>query len=173
MKSTAPAEGRVRAAELKLASLFDKHIATYTRYALAFVFFWFGAQKPLVVGSSPVDTTVAKFFEAVVIEGLLPIKMANISLVVGGYEVLLGTLFLLAPYYTLADRGSTLLFIVHQLIAFLPLFIVPAVAFQPEQYVTLGSMTMYWQLDWFSAFILKNVLFVAAFGFYYRETHLS
>jgi len=114
------------------------------------VFLYFGLQKPAPV-ASPIRVPVEAFARTVGV----PIGIA--SPFIGWYEITLGLLFLLRRL-----RLAFFAFLAHQVVAFLPLVVIPYVAFQPPWIEAFGTRVP-WALDWFSAFILKNTIFVGAF----------
>lgn len=114
------------------------------------MFLYFGLQKAAPV-ASPIRVPVEAFARTVGV----PIGIA--SPFIGWYEITLGLLFLLRRL-----RLAFFAFLVHQAVAFLPLVVIPYVAFQPPWIETFGTRVP-WAFDWFSAFILKNTTFVGAF----------
>lgn len=141
---------RLLALQDRLVETFDEYGVAFTYYAFGFVFLYFGLQKPAPV-ASPIRAPV----EAFVGTAGIPIGIA--SPFIGWYEIVLGTLFLFRRL-----RLAFFVFLAHQAVAFLPLVVIPYVAFQPPWLDALG-MDLPWALDWFSAFILKNTVFVGAF----------
>jgi hypothetical protein len=65
---------------------------------------------------------------------------------------------------------AVLLTVAHQTITFLPLLLVPGVAFRQTQLAlpVVGTFPLPVALDWLSAFIFKNLLFLGAL-FYCAE----
>lgn len=151
-------EGR----EQQLEALFTRYGYSYARLAFGFVFVFFGAQKPLVPGASPVGYDVTLFATRLGLEAL-PGPITWVPLFIGLYEMTLGTLILVDKI-----RLALPLFFAHQLITLVAPFVVWDTAFQ-EPYLHLGTVTVPYAFDWFGAFALKNVLFIAAFCFLFCE----
>lgn len=150
----------------------------WVQASFAFVFFYFGLQKwPAVQGASPVRPPVKAFVEAVGFGGWIPLQPETGLLVIGVFEVTMGTLWFLAIVEeTQFGTGrvfplAALMTIVHQTVTFLPLLVVPGVAFRQTQLVVplLGMVPLPVALDWLSAFILKNLLFLGAFFYCVTE----
>lgn len=98
-------------------------------------------------GPSPVDEPIMAVATVFRFPMIAPVSWAPVF--VGVYEVLLGVCFLRNRLWV-----ATLLFIPHQIIAFLTLAIVPSLAFKPP---------IPFAYDTFGAFVLKNAVFVGAF----------
>ena len=148
--------GRVRDLERRFANAALDLGAGGIRLAFAFVFLTFGAQK-LFFEPTPVDEPVTTFVTALGV----PSAWADAYLMtfVGIYEVGLGTCFLFGKL-----RAAAALFVPHQFVGFLSLAVVPPVAFNdPIPFAYAG----------YGAFVLKNVVFVAAFlvlyGIFYGD----
>lgn len=133
----------------RLAALSRAYGADLTRFGFAFVFLTFGVQKFLVPGPSPVDEPIVAVAEAARFPTVAPVPVSAAPLLVGVYEVVLGLCFL-------RNRigAAALLFVPHQIVAFLTLAVVPEQAFSPP---------VPFAYDTFGAFVLKNVVFVGAF----------
>jgi len=150
----------------------------WAQASFAFVFLYFGLQKwPIVRGASPVRPPVQAFVEAVGFGGWIPLAPEIGLLLIGIYEASLGALWV-ATY--LEERllgtsrvflGAALMTLAHQSITFLPLVVVPEVAFRGTQlWIPLvGTGPLPVALDWLSAFILKNLLFLGAFFYAFAE----
>lgn len=144
--------------------IFDRFAVTYTYCAFAFVFFYFGLQKPAPV-DTPVRTPVAVFVQKVseilstlpLVEVQIPAKTALVF--IGTYEMFMGLLFLFQLI-----RVVFWFFIAHQTVGFLSIILTWDTVFQPP-WITVLGFDIPWALGGFSAFVLKNVLFVAAFMF--------
>ncbi len=144
----------------------------WVQASLAFVFFYFGLQKwPVVQGASPVRPPVKAFVEAVGFGGWIPFSPEVGLLFIGVYEVTMGTLWF-ATIVEESQFGTSRMFVpaalmtlAHQTITFLPLLVVPGVAFRQTSLALplLGTLPLPVALDWLSAFILKNLLFLGAF----------
>ncbi|WP_435365291.1 hypothetical protein [Haloarchaeobius sp. DYHT-AS-18] len=116
------------------------------------MFFYFGLQKPAPV-FTPVRVPLAEYF------GTLGIPLGAAILFIGLYEMTMGVLFMLKRI-----RVLFWMFFAHQAIAFSTLIVIPKVAFQPPWLTipVLGA-DLPWALAGFSAFVLKNVIFVGGF----------
>lgn len=133
-----------------------------TRLSLGVVFVWYGAQKPFIPGSSPVHRPVAHFAEVLGL-GVLPGPTGLLLHAVGLIEVIVGTLFLFDFI-----RTVTPLFLLHQATTLVAPFVVMEYAFR-EPYVEIGPIVLPIAVDWFSAFALKNLVFVAAFLYLFMD----
>jgi len=142
---------RVRAAQDALvANVFRPHGVTVLYWAFAFVFFYFGFQKP-APAYSPVRLPLSEFFPH------FGIPLQAGMLFIGLYEMFLGLLFLFRQI-----RLAFWFFLPHQAVTFLTLLVIPHVAFQPPWVSVLGVEAP-WALTGFGAFVVKNLVFVAAF----------
>lgn len=126
------------------------------RASLGIIFVWYGAQKPFVPGRSPVHRPVAAFADALHL-GILPGPTGLLLHLVGLIEVVIGVLILFDFI-----RTVTPLFLAHQATSLVAPFVVVEYAFR-EPYLELGPIVVPVAVDWFSAFALKNLVFVAAF----------
>ena len=151
--------------EQRIEALFTRYGYSYARVAFGFVFVFFGAQKPLVPGASPVGYDVTLFATRLGLEAL-PGPITWIPVFIGCYEMLLGVLILLGTI-----RLALPLFFAHQLLTLVAPFVVWDTAFR-EPYLHFGALTVPYAFDWFAAFALKNVLFIAAFCFLFTEYRL-
>lgn len=133
-----------------LLTLFRPHGVAFLYLSFAFVFFYFGFQKPAPV-YSPVRTPLSEFFAH------FPISLAAGMLFIGTYEMFLGLLF-----YFRQLRLAFWLFLSHQAITLASLLVIPHVAFQPPWIDVLG-VQLPWATTGYGEFVLKNVVFVAAF----------
>lgn len=144
----------------------------WVQASFGFVFFYFGLQKwPAIRGASPVRPPVKAFVEAVGFGGWIPLPPEHGLLLIGLFEVTLGLLW----FATIAEEsrsGTSRVFVLaalgtvaHQTVTFLPLVVVPGVAFRQTELVlpALGALPLPVALDWLSAFIFKNLLFLGAF----------
>ena len=153
---------RIERREQQIETLFTRYSYSYARVAFGFVFIFFGAQKPLVPGASPVGYDVTLFATRLGL-GAFPGPITWIPLFIGCYEMLLGVVILLDKI-----RLALPLFFAHQLVTLVAPFIVWDTAFR-EPYLHIGALTVPYAFDWFAAFALKNVLFIAAFCFLFCE----
>jgi hypothetical protein len=143
-------------------AVFEKWAVNVTYLAFAFVFFYFGLQKPLPA-ISPVRTPISIF--ASELSGLLStlffteivISTTFAIYFIGAYEMFLGLLFLFKQL-----RAAFWLFLVHQAVAFFALVLIWDSVFQPP-WLTVAGIELPYILGGFSAFVLKNVIFVGAF----------
>ncbi|WP_435066145.1 hypothetical protein [Halobaculum sp. EA56] len=133
-----------------------------TQLSLGIVFVWYGAQKPFIPGSSPVHRPVAHFAEVLGLS-VLPGPTGLLLHAVGLIEVIVGTLLLFGFI-----RTVTPLFLLHQATTLVAPFVVMQYAFR-EPYVEIGPIVLPVAVDWFSAFALKNLVFVAAFMYLYAN----
>jgi hypothetical protein len=128
-------------------------------YSFAFVFFYFGIQKPAPVVSPPrfpVSSALA--------ETGIPLALGTVILIIGIYEVALAALFFFKKI-----KLAFWPFLIHQATGFAVLVIIPFEVFQPP-WIELGAVTFPWYLGGFSAFVFKNVIFISAFlMLYYVE----
>lgn len=144
------------------ATTFDRWAVNFTYLAFAFVFFYFGLQKPLP-SISPVRSPISIF--ASELSGLLSfvfrteivISTTLVIHFIGAYEMFLGLLFLFKQL-----RLAFWFFFAHQIVAFVALVIIWDSVFQPP-WLTVFGVDMPYVLGSFSAFVLKNVVFVGAF----------
>ncbi len=144
----------------RLNSLQDRIVAKYFLpygttllfYAFGFIFFYFGLQKPAPI-QSPVYTEVSLFV------GEFGIPSQPGLIFIGLYEMFMGLLFFLKRI-----RILFWMFFAHQFVGFLTLFVIPYVVFQPP-WITIPVMGVEvpWAVGGFSAFVLKNVVWVGAF----------
>jgi len=142
--------------------VFEKWAVNFTYLAFAFVFFYFGLQKPLPV-ISPVRQPISVFTSD--LSGLLSAIFATKIVItttfaiyfIGAYEMFLGLLFLFKQI-----RLAFWLFFAHQAVAFFALVLIWDSVFQPP-WLTVAGVDLPYILGGFSAFVLKNVIFVGAF----------
>lgn len=145
------------------ATIATEYGNAFTRLAFAFVFLYFGAQKPFVPGASPVRDPVTAFLTAVGIP--LVVAMEYGGLFIGLYEMTVGVLFLFNKI-----RTAGVLFIVHQLTTLVSLLAIPYIAFR-EPWFSLVGIQIPYALDWFSAYVLINLIFIGAFMLLFANDH--
>ena len=133
-----------------LENVFRPHGVTVLYWSFAFVFFYFGFQKPSPA-QSPVRTPLTEFFPLFAI----PVDVG--MLFIGTYEMFLGLLFLFRRW-----RLAFWFFIPHQLIGFFSLLAIPYVAFQPP-YIPVMGYSIPWATTGYGEFVIKNLVFVAGF----------
>lgn len=126
------------------------YVYLYCRLAFAFVFFYFGLQKP-APNHTPVFVPVTLFTAEFGIDGQTAL------LFIGAYEMALGLLILFNRI-----RVAFWMFLAHQAVGFLSLVLIPYAVFQPP-WLTVFGVDIPWALGGYSAFVLKNLVFVAAF----------
>ncbi len=112
----------------------------FARAAFFIVFFWFGILK--VIGTSPANGLVESLLGAT-----MPwIPFATFIVVFGVFEMVIGILFLRKG----AERLAIFLLFAHMIMTFLPLVLLPEIAWQ-------GSWTPAME----GQYIIKNVVFIA------------
>lgn len=129
---------------------FRRFSVTAMYWSFAFIFIYFGLQKPAPVTSPPqvpISAAVSK----------IGIPVQPTLLFIGTYEIFLGVLFFFKQI-----RVVFWLFFAHQITTFLTLFMIPYVVFQPP-WITMAGVEIPWALGEFSAFVLKNAVFVTGF----------
>lgn len=147
-----------------VARVFERWAVDFTYVAFAFVFFYFGIQKPAPV-DSPVRVPVSVFVDdlssllTVLVQTQVQIPLEWAMIFIGAYEMFLGLLFLFKRI-----RLAFWLFMFHQLVGFIAIFWAYDVVFQPP-WLSIGGVDFPWALGAFSAFVLKNVVFIGAFMF--------
>lgn len=163
---------------IRFAHVCEANCYRWVKGSFAFVFFYFGLQKwPIVQGASPVRPPVQAFVEAVGFGGWIPFAPETGLLFIGIYEVTLGTLwfgtFIEEEYFGTSRLfvGVAVMTVAHQFVGFLPLLLVPDVAFRHTHLWIpfIDTLPFPVALDWLAAFILKNLLFVGAFLYVYVE----
>ena len=152
----------VRVGEAAFVRFADKHAVTLAIAAYAIVFIWFGGVKLVPTLETPVYTPVGIFVEGlglpVFLEFVgLPYNLKAILMFIGAYEVFLGILFA-----TRRIRWTIPVFFIHQGTALLSLFVAPQAFFAPP-YLQVGSLTIPWMQGTFSAYVLKNLIFIGGF----------
>lgn len=120
--------------------ILKKYSRPLARLALFIVFFWFGALKSAMV--SPANSLVADLLEKT-----LPfITFSKFIIAFGVYEMIIGILFLIPR----AERTALALLIPHMIMAFLPLVLLPTVAWQSFLVPTMEGQ-----------YIIKNLVIIA------------
>ena len=121
---------------------FLRHYADeFGRFALAFIFFWFGILK--VFGLSPAGPLVVTLLQVTFLEGISP---HTFLIFFGGFEALLGILILLPKL----ERITFLVLGLHLITTVMPLFMLPDVTWtQPLVPTLIGQ------------YILKNAALLA------------
>ena len=133
-----------------VASKLKPHSVNILYLSFAFVFIYFGIQKPL-----PIYSPVAN--QLYYIAGFLSVSPSLLVDFVGFYEIIMGILFLFRAF-----KPAALMFVPHQIITFLSLTLMPYSVFQPP-WINVAYISLPVLLGRFSAFVFKNVVFVAAF----------
>lgn len=142
----------------RLNSVQDRIVAKYfvpygtslLYYSFGFIFFYFGLQKP-----APIQTPV--FVEVSLFIGEFGLPSDPTLVFIGLYEMFMGILFFLKRI-----RILFWMFFAHQFVGFLTLVTIPYVIFQPP-WITVLGVDIPWAVGGFSAFVLKNVVWVGAF----------
>lgn len=129
---------RYHAIDRHLATVYRTYGLTALRYAIAVVFLWFGALKP--IGASPAAQLVA--------DTVFFLDPAWVVPALGIYEVVIGLCFLYKPL----TRIGMLLLLPHMVGTFIPVFLLPEVVFQDSLY----ALTLEGQ------YIVKNLVLTAA-----------
>lgn len=123
---------------------------TFAFFCYGFVFFFLGLQKP-----APIFTPVRQ--EVGVFAAQFGIAAMPALLFIGLYEMIMGALF-----FAKRIRIVFWMFFAHQTVGFLLLIMIPYTVFQPP-YLTVLGLDVPWAVGGFSAFVLKNVIFVGGF----------
>lgn len=157
--------GRTNRLQDRIADKVTEKLAVrYTYVAFGFVFFFFGLQKPAPV-DSPVRTPVSVFLAELSrmlswipgVEVEIPVGLGLNF--IGFYEMFMGLLFIFGLL-----RIAFWLFIAHQTVGFISIIVAWRSVFQPP-WLSIGGFEFPWLLGGYSAFVLKNLLFIAAFLF--------
>lgn len=119
---------------------FKKISKPLSRTALFVVFFWFGLLK--IIAVSPANSLV----EALLAETLPNIAFSNFIIWLGLYEMLIGIIFLIPK----KERLAILLLIPHMIATFLPLVMLPDLAWQEALVPTIEGQ-----------YIIKNLVIIA------------
>lgn len=149
-RAAALVERSYAAQDYVVRNYFRPHGVTVLYLSYAFVWFYFGFQKPAPV-YSPVRLPLSEFLPH------FGIPLGAGMVFIGTFEMFLGLLFLFRQI-----RVAFWLFLGHQAVTLVTLFVIPFVAFQPP-YVTLLGVRFPWALTGYGAFVIKNVVFIAGF----------
>ena len=123
-----------------MQNLLQKISFLFSRFAIFLVYFWFGALK--VFGDSPANPLVSSLLGKT-----LPfISFSTFIIALGCFEMLIGVMFL----YSKLDKWSAGLLAVHLFTTFMPLILLPAMAWQGFMTPTLEGQ-----------YIIKNILILA------------
>lgn len=133
-----------------VGNYFRPHGVTILYLSYGFIWFYFGFQKPAPV-YSPVRLPLSEFFPHFGI----PLDAGMVF--IGTFEMFLGLLFFFRQL-----RLAFWLFLGHQAVTLVTLFVIPFVAFQPP-YISLLGVRFPWALTGYGAFVIKNVVFIAGF----------
>lgn len=112
----------------------------FSRFAIFFIYFWFGALK--VFSVSPANPLVS----ALLAKTLPFMTFPTFIMLFGLFEMLIGVLFIIPKM----QRLAILFLIVHLITTIMPLFLLPEVAWQSFLTPTLEGQ-----------YIIKNILTVA------------
>ncbi|MEO8637752.1 MAG: hypothetical protein ABI430_02530 [Candidatus Taylorbacteria bacterium] len=123
-------------------------ITFFSRLALFVVYFWFGLLK--VLGESPANPLVSGLLERT-----LPFLTFDQFIVAFGFfEMFLGVLFLTGRF----RRITVVLFSLHMIAVFLPLFLLPQIVWQRSWIPTLEGQ-----------YIIKNIVIIALYLNVYKK----
>lgn len=131
----------IRRIDAELIHLFRELSEPMARFGIFVVFFWFGLLK--VVGLSPASPLVRALFEQTIPYMQFPLFMVLFGL----FEMLIGIMFLMKGY----EREVIPLLFAHMFTTFLPLFLLPAIAWTAPFVPTLEGQ-----------YIIKNLVIIAA-----------
>ena len=131
---------------------FRAHGITLLYWAYGFVFFYFGLQK-IMPAETPVDNPI----RLVLVRSGLPLAFDHVRLFIGSYEMIMGTLFFLKRI-----RIVFWLFFLHQFVGFISLVAAPYHFWFPP-WIPLFGVDIPFYLGNYAAFVLKNLVFIAAF----------
>lgn len=112
------------------------------RLSLFIVFFWFGILK--VIGTSPAAGLVTELFNETFLAGWM--TAGTFLIVLGVAEMIIGIFFVL-PHF---ERAAIFIMLLHMVTTFLPIVLLPEVAWQMAWTPTLEGQ-----------YIIKNVVLVA------------
>ena len=115
----------------------------FAHFALFVVFVWFGALK--LFDLSPANPLVNALFDDT-LGIMLPISAETFIVLFGGFEVLIGILFIIPR----AEKVAISLLIIHMITTIMPLFLVPEMSWQAPFVPTLEGQ-----------YIIKNIVIIA------------
>ena len=121
-----------------------QYTTTFSRIALFVIYFWFGLLK--VLGSSPASPLVLEL-HAKTVSFISPDLFLALF---GGFEVLIGLMFLISIFVPQIRAATVVLFTVHMFTAVLPLVLVPEMVWQSKFIPTLEGQ-----------YIIKNLALIA------------
>ncbi|HEY4518696.1 MAG TPA: hypothetical protein VJG48_03710 [Candidatus Paceibacterota bacterium] len=121
-----------------------QYTTTFSRIALFIIYFWFGLLK--VLGSSPASPLVLEL-HAKTVSFISPDLFLALF---GGFEVLIGLMFLISIFVPQIRTATVVLFTVHMFTAVLPLVLVPEMVWQSKFIPTLEGQ-----------YIIKNLALIA------------
>lgn len=136
----------------------ERYGADTAYLAFAFVFIYFGLQKPLPV-VTPVDSNIS------LLAYRIGVPTSAAIYFVGFYEIFLGLLFLFRLI-----RRAFWLFLAHQAVTLMSLILLSKNAFQPPWITFIGQEIPLF-LNGYSAFVLKNLVFIACFLLLFRSEY--
>jgi uncharacterized membrane protein YkgB len=153
---------KANAIEAAFVHYADTYAVPLAIAAYAIVFIWFGAVKLFPTLETPVYTPVGIIVEGIGLPRFLaflgiPYNLKAVLMCIGAYEVVLGLLFA-----TRKIRWAIPVFFIHQGTALLSLFVAPQAFFGPP-YLRVGSLIIPWMQGAFSAYVLKNLVFIGGF----------
>lgn len=124
-----------------LIGFFRKISVPLARFGLFIIFFWFGMLK--VLGLSPASPLVEALFR----ETIPFMTFATFNVLFGGFEALIGVLFLKRGL----ERIVIPLLFLHMITTFMPLFLLPQVTWSGFMVPTMEGQ-----------YIIKNLVIIAA-----------
>lgn len=127
----------------KIADFMENWGVLALRISLGIIFIWFGILKPL--GISPAEPLLLK-----TVSWLPFFEPKTWLVVIGWWEVLIGVCFLFRP----TIRIAIALLAMQMLGTFMPLFVLPFIAFQAEHFPYAPTME--------GQYIIKNLLIISA-----------
>ena len=121
-----------------------QYTTTFSRIALFVIYFWFGLLK--VLGSSQASPLVLEL-HAKTVSFISPDLFLALF---GGFEVLIGLMFLVSIFWPEVRVATVVLFAIHMFTAILPLVLVPGMVWQSAWVPTLEGQ-----------YIIKNLALIA------------
>lgn len=143
----------IQEVDTKLINFSKRFLVPFIRFSLFLLFFWFGLLK--VLGLSPVADLVQQLFE----QTIHFMSFNQFIILFGLFECLIGILFIIPNF----ERVALALLFFHMLTTFMPLFILPEVAWSSFLVPTLEGQ-----------YIFKNLAIIAgAIGIFAHLKPLS
>lgn len=132
--------------------LFERRAFIFAHIALFVIYVWFGGLK--LFGYSPANPMVSSLLYAV----LPTLSFHTFNLILGGYEVLIGLLFIIPR----KEKLAIALLIPHLILTALPLFLLRQMTWQAAFIPTLEGQ-----------YIIKNVLIIALAAMIFADARKS